>query len=59
MNFNGKENFNQYVQSQVSYYYSQNGNQHPSISLTDPFKWASFIKEIKAKKKKKEADKYK
>ena len=53
MHFDGKENFNQYVQSQVSYYYSRNGNQHPSISLTDPFKWASFIKEIKEKRKKK------
>jgi hypothetical protein len=57
--YDGKENFTQYVQSQVGYYYNQNGNQHPGISLTDPFKWASFIKDIKAKKKKKDADKYK
>jgi hypothetical protein len=59
MKFDGKENFTQYVQSQVSYYYNRNGNQHPGITFTDPFKWASFIKDIKAKKKKKEADKYK
>ncbi len=52
-NFDGKENFNQYVQSQVGYYYNRNGNQHPGISLTDPFAWARFIKDIKAKKKKK------
>ncbi len=51
-NFDGKENFNQYIQSQVSYYYSRNGNQRPGISFTDPFKWAQFIKDIKAKKKK-------
>ena len=57
--YDGKENFNQYVQSQVDYYYNRNGNQHPGISLTNPFAWASFIKDIKAKKKKKEADKYK
>lgn len=53
MNFNGKENFNQYVQNQVGYYYNQNGGQHPGISLTNPFAWANFIKDIKAKKKKK------
>ena len=53
MNFNGKENFNQYVQNQVGYYYNRNGNQRPGISLTNPFAWASFIKDIKAKKKKK------
>lgn len=53
MNFSGKENFNQYVQNQVGYYYNRNGNQHPGISLTNPFAWASFIKDIKAKKKKK------
>lgn len=52
-NFDGKENFNQYVQSQVGYYYNRNGNQRPGISLTDPFAWARFIKDIKAKKKKK------
>lgn len=52
-NFDGKENFNQYVQSQVDYYYNRNGNQHPGISFTDPFAWARFIKDIKAKKKKK------
>ena len=52
-NFDGKENFNQYVKSQVGYYYNRNGNQHPGISLTDPFAWARFIKDIKAKKKKK------
>ncbi len=51
-NFDGKENFNQYVQSQVGYYYNRNGNQRPGISLTDPFAWARFIKDIKAKKKK-------
>ncbi|MEN9447735.1 MAG: hypothetical protein RJA25_1025 [Bacteroidota bacterium] len=53
INFDGKENYKQYVQSQVGYYYNQYGNQHPSISLTDPFAWARFIKDIKAKKKKK------
>lgn len=52
-NFDGKENFNQYVQSQVGYYYNRNGNQRPGISLTNPFAWAQFIKDIKAKKKKK------
>ena len=52
-NFDGKENFSQYVQSQVGYYYNRNGNQRPGISLTDPFAWARFIKDIKAKKKKK------
>lgn len=52
-NFDGKENFNQYVQSQADYYYSRYGNQRPGISLTDPFAWARFIKDIKAKKKKK------
>lgn len=51
--YDGKENFNQYVQSQAQYYYNRNGNQHPGISLTNPFAWASFIKDIKAKKKKK------
>lgn len=56
-NFDGKENFNQYVQSQASYYYNRNGNQHPGISLTNPFAWAQFIKDIKAKKKKKDAQK--
>lgn len=59
MKFDGKENFNQYVQSQVDYYYNRNGNQHPGISLTNPFAWAQFIKDIKSKKKKKAADKYK
>lgn len=53
INYDGKENFKQYVQSQVGYYYNQYGNQHPGISLTDPFAWARFIKDIKAKKKKK------
>ena len=52
-NFDGKENFNQYVQSQADYYYSRYGNQRPGITLTDPFAWARFIKDIKAKKKKK------
>ncbi len=52
-NFDGKENFNQYVQSQVGYYYNRYGNQRPGISLTDPFAWARFVKDIKAKKKKK------
>ena len=52
-NFDGKENFNQYVQSQAGYYYNRYGNQRPGISLTDPFAWARFIKDIKAKKKKK------
>ncbi len=51
--YDGKENFNQYVQSQAQYYYNRNGNQRPGISLTNPFAWASFIKDIKAKKKKK------
>lgn len=54
--YDGKENFMQYVQSQVGYYYNQYGNQHPGISLTDPFKWASFIKDIKAKKKKQQQE---
>ena len=53
INYDGKENFKQYVQSQVGYYYNQYGNQHPGVSLTDPFAWARFIKDIKAKKKKK------
>ncbi len=53
--YDGKENFNQYVQSQADYYYSRNGNQRPGISLTNPFAWASFIKDIKAKKKKKQS----
>ena len=52
-NYDGKENYKQYVQSQVGYYYNQYGNQHPGISLTDPFAWARFIKDIKNKKKKK------
>lgn len=52
-NFDGKENFNQYVQSQAEYYYNRYGNQRPGISLTNPFAWAQFIKDIKAKKKKK------
>ncbi|TXH58344.1 MAG: carboxypeptidase-like regulatory domain-containing protein [Bacteroidia bacterium] len=52
-NFDGKENFNQYVQSQAGYYYNRYGNQRPGISLTDPFAWARFIKDIKNKKKKK------
>ncbi|MCB0508238.1 MAG: carboxypeptidase-like regulatory domain-containing protein [Chitinophagales bacterium] len=52
-NFDGKENFNQYVQSQANYYYNRYGNQHPGISLTNPFAWAQFIKDIKAKKKNK------
>lgn len=52
INFDGKENYKQYVQSQVGYYYNQYGNQHPGISLTDPFAWARFIKDIKAKRKK-------
>jgi len=52
-NFDGKENFNQYVQSQVGYFYNRYGNQRPGISLTDPFAWARFIKDIKNKKKKK------
>lgn len=51
--YDGKENFNQYVQSQADYYYNRNGNQRPGISLTNPFAWANFIKDIKAKKKKK------
>jgi hypothetical protein len=50
-NFSGKENFNQYVKQQVSYYYNRNGGQHPGISLTNPFAWAEFIKSIKKKKK--------
>ncbi|MEZ5054448.1 MAG: carboxypeptidase-like regulatory domain-containing protein [Chitinophagales bacterium] len=53
-NFDGKENFNQYVQSQANYYYNRYGNQHPGISLTNPFAWANFIKDIKARKKKKD-----
>ena len=53
-NFDGKENFNQYVQSQANYYYNRYGNQHPGISLTNPFAWANFIKDIKARKKKKQ-----
>lgn len=52
MNFDGKENFNQYVQSQATYYYNRYGNQHPSITLTDPFAWSRFIQDIKAKKAK-------
>ncbi|MFN8281773.1 MAG: carboxypeptidase-like regulatory domain-containing protein [Chitinophagales bacterium] len=52
-NFSGKENFNQYVQNQVGYYYNRYGGQHSGISLTNPFAWANFIKDIKAKKKKK------
>ncbi len=52
-NFSGKENFNQYVKQQVSYYYNRNGNQRPGISLTNPFAWAEFIKSIKKKKKSK------
>lgn len=55
--YDGKENFNQYVQSQADYYYNRNGNQRPGISLTNPFAWASFIKDIKAKKKKKQSGK--
>ena len=51
--YDGAENFNQYVQNQAEYYYNRNGNQRPGISLTNPFAWASFIKDIKAKKKKK------
>lgn len=51
-NFDGKENFNQYVQSQVGYYYNRYGNQRPGISLTNPFAWAEFIKSIKKKKEK-------
>ena len=52
--YDGKENFNQYVQSQANYYYNRYGNQRPGISLTNPFAWANFIKDIKAKKKKKD-----
>ena len=51
--YDGRENFNQYVQSQADYYYNRNGNQRPGISLTNPFAWANFIKDIKSKKKKK------
>lgn len=54
VNFDGKENFNQYVQSQVGYYYNRFGNQRPGISLTNPFAWAEFIKSVKNKKKKKD-----
>lgn len=52
-NFDGKESFNSYVQSQADFYYNRYGNQRPGISLTNPFAWAQFIKDIKAKKKKK------
>ncbi len=52
--YDGKENFNQYVQSQANYYYNRYGNQRPGISLTNPFAWANFIKDIKAKKKKRD-----
>lgn len=53
MNYSGSENYNQYVQQQVGYYYNRYGNQRPGISLTNPFAWAQFIKSIKDKKKKK------
>jgi hypothetical protein len=52
-NFDGKESFNAYVQSQADFYYNRYGNQRPGISLTNPFAWAQFIKDIKSKKKKK------
>lgn len=53
MNYSGNENYNQYVQQQVGYYYNRYGGQRPGISLTNPFAWAQFIKSIKDKKKKK------
>ena len=52
-NFDGKENFNQYVQSQANYYYNRYGKQNSGICLKNPFAWAQFIKDIKAKKKNK------
>ena len=45
--YDGAENYNQYVKQQTQYYYNRFGNQHPGISLTNPFAWAEFIKAIK------------
>jgi hypothetical protein len=49
--YDGAENYNVYAKQQATYYYNRFGNQRPGISLTDPFAWANFIKNIKAKKK--------
>lgn len=50
--YDGAENYNAYAKQQADYYYNRFGNQRPGISLTDPFAWAGFIKQIKDKKKK-------
>ena len=52
INYDGKKIQTICTITKVGYYYNQYGNQHPGISLTDPF-GARFIKDIKAKKKKK------
>lgn len=49
--YDGAENYNYYAREQANYYYNRFGNQRPGISLTDPFAWAKFVKNIKDKKK--------